>query len=51
MARANGLDSHNFDKKIDFYHHDQNWSNRMILGDALPIMTTPAEKEGLKGCR
>ena len=22
-----------FDKKVDFYHHDQHWSNRMILGD------------------
>lgn len=38
-----------FDQKIDFYHHDQNWSNRMILGDSLLVMTSLAEKEGLKG--
>ena len=38
-----------FDKKVDFYHHDQHWSNRMILGDSLLVMTSLAEKEGLKG--
>ncbi|MBS1819103.1 MAG: site-specific DNA-methyltransferase [Acidobacteria bacterium] len=43
----NGIDS--FDKKVDFYHHDQHWSNRMILGDSLLVMTSLAEKEGLKG--
>src|SRR6266852_8618965 len=36
------------DKKVDFYHHDQRWSNRMILGDSLLVMTSLAEKEGLK---
>jgi len=40
---------HDFDQKIDFYHHEQNWSNRMILGDSLLVMTSLAEKEGLKG--
>ena len=43
----NGVDD--FDKKIDFYHHAQHWSNRMILGDSLLVMTSLAEKEGLKG--
>ncbi|MEQ1897961.1 MAG: DNA methyltransferase [Vicinamibacterales bacterium] len=38
-----------FDKKVDFYHHDQHWSNRMILGDSLLVMSSLAEKEGLKG--
>jgi adenine-specific DNA-methyltransferase len=38
-----------FDQKVDFYHHDQNWSNRMILGDSLLVMTSLGEKEGLKG--
>ena len=33
----------------DFYHHEDNWSNRMILGDSLLVMTSLAEKEGLKG--
>ena len=23
-----------FDQKIDFYHHEQNWTNRLILGDS-----------------
>ena len=39
----------NFDQKIDFYHHEQNWTNRMILGDSLLVMASLAEKEGLKG--
>src|SRR3972149_11646 len=28
--------------KTDFYQHDQNWSNRMILGDSLKGMATRA---------
>jgi adenine-specific DNA-methyltransferase len=35
--------------KTDFYRHDQNWSNRMILGDSLQVMASLAEKEDLKG--
>ncbi|MBS0325049.1 MAG: site-specific DNA-methyltransferase [Proteobacteria bacterium] len=38
-----------FENLIDFYAHEQNWSNRMILGDSLTVMTSLAEKEGLKG--
>jgi adenine-specific DNA-methyltransferase len=38
-----------FENLIDFYGHEQNWSNRMILGDSLTVMTSLAEKEGLKG--
>jgi len=38
-----------FEEMVDFYHHKQNWSNRMILGDSLLVMTSLAEKEGLKG--
>ena len=38
-----------FAQKIDFYHHEQNWSNRLTLGDSLLVMTSLAEKEGLKG--
>ena len=41
--------SADFAQKIDFYHHKQNWSNRLILGDSLLVMTSLAEKEGLKG--
>ncbi|MEW5722857.1 MAG: site-specific DNA-methyltransferase, partial [Thermodesulfobacteriota bacterium] len=46
FADFNGLD---FEQQIDFYHHEANWSNRMILGDSLYVMTSLAEKEGLKG--
>ena len=42
----NALD---FDRKIEFYQHDQKWANRMILGNSLQVMTSLAEKEGLKG--
>ncbi len=38
-----------FDQKVEFYRHDQHWANRMILGDSLLVMTSLAEKEGLKG--
>jgi len=35
--------------KTAFYQHDQNWSNRMILGDSLQVMASLAEREGLRG--
>lgn len=35
--------------KTEFYRHDQNWSNRMILGDSLHVMASLAEREGLRG--
>src|SRR3954471_15915226 len=38
-----------FDEKVDFYRHPGKWSNRMILGDSLLVMSSLAEKEGLKG--
>jgi adenine-specific DNA-methyltransferase len=41
-----GLD---FGDKVDFYAHEANWSNRMILGDSLLAMTSLAEREGLRG--
>jgi adenine-specific DNA-methyltransferase len=33
----------------EFYQHDANWSNRMILGDSLSVMASLAEREGLRG--
>jgi adenine-specific DNA-methyltransferase len=33
----------------DFYKHEGNWSNRMILGDSLQVMAGLAEREGLRG--
>src|SRR6202043_1791531 len=35
--------------KTEFYQHDQNWSNRMILGDSLQVMASIAEREGVRG--
>jgi adenine-specific DNA-methyltransferase len=35
--------------KTEFYQHDQNWSNRMVLGDSLQVMASLAEREGLRG--
>jgi adenine-specific DNA-methyltransferase len=34
---------------VDFYRHQANWSNRMILGDSLNVMASLAEREGLRG--
>jgi adenine-specific DNA-methyltransferase len=34
---------------VDFYKHDANWSNRMILGDSLQVMASLAERESLRG--
>ncbi len=35
--------------KTEFYQHDANWTNRMILGDSLQVMASLAEREGLRG--
>ena len=35
--------------RTEFYKHDANWSNRMILGDGLQVMASLAEREGLRG--
>ncbi|MCP4410786.1 MAG: site-specific DNA-methyltransferase, partial [Gammaproteobacteria bacterium] len=35
--------------KTEFYQHDANWSNRVILGDSLQVMASLAEREGLRG--
>ncbi len=33
---------------VDFYHSQERWANRMILGDSLLVMASLAEKEGLR---
>ena len=35
--------------RTEFYRHEQNWTNRMILGDSLQVMASLAEREGLRG--
>ncbi|HEY5895805.1 MAG TPA: site-specific DNA-methyltransferase [Chthoniobacterales bacterium] len=47
FADFNGM-PHGVDK-TEFYRHDQNWSNRMVLGDSLQVMASLAEREGLRG--
>ena len=47
FADFNGLPSE--EAKTEFYQHDANWSNRMILGDSLRVMASLAEREGLRG--
>ena len=42
----NGIDQ---EAKTEFYAHDQNWQNRMILGDSLQVMASLAEREALRG--
>ena len=47
FADFNGLPSG--EAQTEFYQHDANWSNRMILGDSLQVMASLAEREGLRG--
>ena len=47
FADFNGLP--NEEARTEFYQHDANWSNRMILGDSLQVMASLAEREGLCG--
>jgi len=36
-------------KAIEFYKHEQSWSNRLIVGDSLLVMNSLIEKEGIAG--
>lgn len=47
FADFNGLPSEA--ARTEFYQHDANWTNRMILGDSLQVMASLAEREGLRG--
>jgi adenine-specific DNA-methyltransferase len=47
FADFNGLPDK--EARTEFYQHDSNWSNRMILGDSLSVMASLAEREGLRG--
>lgn len=38
-----------FNKIVDFYKHNDNWRNRLILGDSLQVMNSLLEKEGMRG--
>src|SRR6202048_5050798 len=47
FADFNGLPDK--ESLTEFYQHDANWSNRMILGDSLSVMASLAEREGQRG--
>ena len=47
FADFNGLPDE--DARTEFYRHDANWSNRMVLGDSLQVMASLTEREGLRG--
>ena len=47
FADFNGLPS--TEARTEFYQHESNWTNRMILGDSLQVMASLAEREGLRG--
>jgi adenine-specific DNA-methyltransferase len=44
-----GFDGLDEMQQVEFYEHDANWSNRMILGDSLQVMASLAEQENLRG--
>lgn len=46
FAGFDGLEGY---EQVEFYEHAANWSNRLILGDALLVMNSLAEKERLQG--
>ena len=44
-----GVTDEDREAEVEFYRHSRKWSNRMILGDALQVMASLAEREGLRG--
>jgi len=40
---------HDYAKAVQFYQHDVDWSNRIILGDSLQVMASLARREDLAG--
>ena len=38
-----------YNEAVQFYKHDVDWSNRLILGDSLQVMSSLARPEGLAG--
>jgi adenine-specific DNA-methyltransferase len=49
LTLFDGFDGLNELDMVEFYQHQANWSNRMILGDSLQVMGSLAEREGLRG--
>ncbi|RKU38142.1 site-specific DNA-methyltransferase, partial [Candidatus Poribacteria bacterium] len=40
-----GFSALELEERVEFYQHEQNWNNRLILGDSLLVMNSLAEKE------
>ena len=38
-----------YDQALEFYKHDVDWTNRLILGDSLMVMSSLAHREDLAG--
>jgi adenine-specific DNA-methyltransferase len=38
-----------YNEAVQFYRHDVDWSNRLILGDSLQVMSSVARREDLAG--
>lgn len=36
-------------RALDFYHHNDKWTNRMIAGDSMLVMNSLLEREGMAG--
>ncbi len=43
------FDAMDFDRKIEFYQHDQKWANRMILGELSPCHDEPCREGRAQG--
>ncbi|MCL5075721.1 MAG: site-specific DNA-methyltransferase [Chloroflexi bacterium] len=37
------------DKRVEFYQHEMNWANRLILGDSLLVANSLLQREGMVG--
>ena len=46
---GNAIDIDELEKVSDYYQHQDGWTNRLILGDSLLVMTSLLEREGMSG--
>lgn len=44
-----GVTDEDREAEVELHRHTRRWSNRFILGDSLEVMTSLAEREGLRG--
>ena len=44
-----GADELDESAELEFYQHDVDWKNRLILGDSLQVMASLAQREDLAG--